>query len=69
MVHSDDRHTLTVSREPDGRVVAEASVSILGLIDPVSTGEFSQPWSNKDFGVQIKRLVKLKQLVGSQLVK
>lgn len=49
------------------RIVADASVTIPGLMNPVSTGRFSQPWSNGAFINQCRRLTRLKRLVSDQL--
>lgn len=52
----------------DERILAKASVIIRGLMDPVSTCEFSQPWSNTAFKTQCDRLIRLKQIIGDHLI-
>lgn len=49
------------------RITADASVMIPGLMNPVSTGRFSQPWSNGAFINQCRRLIRLKQIIGEQI--
>lgn len=49
------------------RVTADASVTIPGLMNPVSTGRFSQPWSNGAFINQCRRLTRLKRIIGEQI--
>lgn len=64
--HPDCNYVLTVSSTNDG-VVAEASAIIPGFMNPVSTGKFGSPWSNKAFHTQAQRLSKLKRVVGESL--
>lgn len=59
---------LNVEISMDGeRVLADASVIIPGLMNPVSTGRFSQPWSNGAFINQCRRLTRLKRIIGEQI--
>lgn len=59
---------LNIEITMDGeRVLADASVFIPGLMNPVSTGKFSQPWSNQAFINQCKRLTHMKYLLGESL--
>lgn len=59
---------IETSIDNDDRILAKASIVIRGLIDPVSTGQFSQPWSNTAFRVQCERLIHLKQIIGDHLI-
>lgn len=66
MNHSGCSYILTVEDKPDG-VVASATITLPGFIQPVTTGKFGSPWSNKAFFTQVQRLEKIKRLVGDQL--
>lgn len=68
MFNSDNGLNIEIiyDRESE-RVTADASVTISGLMNPVSTGRFTQPWSNGAFINQCRRLTRLKRLVADQL--
>lgn len=59
---------IEIITDSDDRILAKASMSIRGLMDPVSTGQFSQPWSNTAFKSQCERLIRLKQIIGDHLI-
>lgn len=67
MFNTDDGLKIDISIE-DNRILARGYVTVRGLMDPVSTGQFSQPWANNAFKVQCDRLVRLKQIIGDHLI-
>lgn len=66
MQHRDCLYTLTVSDKPGG-VTANAFITLPGFMNLIATGEFGTPWDNKMFFTQVRRLEKIKRLVGDQL--
>lgn len=66
MTHSDCNYSITISDKPGG-VVASATITLPGFMNLISTGDFGSPWSNKAFFTQVRRLEKIKRLVGDQL--
>ena len=67
MRHPSYSYILTVTEKSDG-VVCEASVCLQGFMNPVTTGQFGSPWKNGAFFTQVRRLEKIKRLVGDKLV-
>lgn len=51
------------------RIVANASVVIRGLINPITTGDFGQPDTNTAFHAQCRRLAFLKRFVGDFIIR
>lgn len=68
MKHPDCDYILTVHVDTNKNVTAEASVMLPGFMNPITTGKFGSPWSNKAFHTQAKRLSKIKRMIGDSLI-
>ena len=68
MFNFNNKTIVEILIDSGDRILAKASISIHGLMDPVSTGQFSQPWSNTAFKSQCERLIRLKQIIGDHLI-
>lgn len=66
MQNMKEDYVITVNDEPDG-VTASASIVLPGFMQPITTGDFGSPWSNKAFFTQVRRLCKIKRIVGESL--
>lgn len=59
-------YIITITDKPDG-VIASASICLPGFMEPITTGDFGSPWENKAFFTQVRRLCKIKRLIGESL--
>ncbi|WPJ68527.1 hypothetical protein OMDBNIEC_00041 [Salmonella phage STP-SP5] len=59
-------YVITVNDESDG-VTASASVCLPGFMQPITTGDFGCPWKNEAFFTQVRRLCKIKRIIGESL--
>lgn len=68
MKHENCDYTLTIHVDDNGNITAEACVMLPGFMNPVTTGKFGSPWSNKAFHTQAQRLSKIKRMIGDSLI-
>lgn len=66
MSKMDEDYIITIDNKPDG-VTASASIVLPGFMQPITTGDFGVPWKNGAFFTQVRRLCKIKRIIGESL--